>query len=99
KFLGTNPDKLDDHVYSTTFEVFKSHMFVSAADESYLRNGNRAATPRLTAAQPENGSGAEATEDEAVEGGVDTRVKDLYRTLVRRLHPDLRTDGSTGVSA
>src|SRR5438093_1277113 len=28
KFLGTNPAKMDDDAYSTSFEVFKSHMFV-----------------------------------------------------------------------
>src|SRR3982751_3288927 len=28
KFLGTNPAKMDDHAYSSSFEVFKSHMFV-----------------------------------------------------------------------
>src|ERR1044071_3678129 len=27
-FLGTNPTKMDDEIYSTSFEVFKSHMFV-----------------------------------------------------------------------
>src|SRR3954447_20972797 len=27
-FLGTNPTKMDDDVYSSSFEVFKSHMFV-----------------------------------------------------------------------
>src|SRR3954465_636732 len=27
-FLGTNPTKMDDEVYSSSFEVFKSHMFV-----------------------------------------------------------------------
>src|SRR3954469_15852801 len=27
-FLGTNPAKMDDDAYSTSFEVFKSHMFV-----------------------------------------------------------------------
>src|SRR3954452_1151420 len=26
-FLGTNPTKMDDDVYSSSFEVFKSHMF------------------------------------------------------------------------
>ena len=30
---------------------------------------------------------------------VDARIKELYRRLVRRLHPDLRADGSAAVSA
>ncbi len=29
----------------------------------------------------------------------DARVKELYRALVRRLHPDLRADGNAAVSA
>ena len=29
---------------------------------------------------------------------VDARIKELYRRLVRRLHPDLRADGSAAVS-
>src|SRR5947209_14696287 len=33
KFIGTNPDKLDDKAYSTTFEAFKSHMFRSRPPE------------------------------------------------------------------
>ena len=39
-------------------------------------------------------------EDEnEIAGAEDGRVKKLYRRLVRRLHPDLRADGSTAVSA
>src|SRR5574338_826589 len=40
KFLGTNPAKMDDEVYSSSFEVFKSHMFVrpeTMFDRSELR--------------------------------------------------------------
>ena len=33
RFLGTNPDKMDDDVYSTKFEAFKSHMFRGAPEE------------------------------------------------------------------
>src|SRR5436305_13589462 len=29
-FLGTNPAKMDDDAYATSFEVFKSHMFVGS---------------------------------------------------------------------
>jgi hypothetical protein len=36
------------------------------------------------------------TEDQAAP--VDARIKELYRRLVRRLHPDLRADGSAAVS-
>jgi hypothetical protein len=38
-------------------------------------------------------------EAQADSAAVDSRLKELYRTLVRRLHPDLRADGSADVSA
>src|SRR4051794_11622272 len=94
KFLGTNPDKMDDEAYSSTFEVFKSHMFRAPPEER--RSGNRqrpAEKERLP--RPE---GANSEEEELPEA-LDPRVKELYRRLVRRLHPDLRADGSAAVSA
>jgi hypothetical protein len=94
KFLGTSPDKLDDHVYTSTFEMFKAHMFVSARDESRVANERKRAAepkPTVSAFEPESsGDEADITADD--------RVKQLYRTLVRRLHPDLRADGSAQVS-
>ena len=99
KFLGTNPDKLDDKVYLETFEVFKTHMFAGAGESSQPQGGNGTAMPGATAAESPRGKGAEGIEDEVESGIVDARVKELYRTLVRRLHPDLRADGSVDVSA
>ncbi len=92
KSLGTNPDKMDDEAYSTTFEAFKSHMFRSPRAEQPPRN-----TYRPTA---ETRAGLDR-EEEAPEAAipVDLRVKELYRRLVRRLHPDLRADGNAAVSA
>lgn len=87
--LGTNPDKMDDEAYSTTFEAFKSHMFRGAPEEPRLTNSNRSSTRKRS---------AEETEEEE-EGKTDARVKELYRILVRRLHPDLRADASAAVSA
>jgi hypothetical protein len=87
--LGTNPDKMDDEAYSTSFEAFKSHMFRSAPEEPRPRSVSRATARRI----PE-----EIEEEEAEESVVDPRVKELYRVLVRRLHPDLRDDASTAVS-
>ena len=88
--LGTSPDKMDDEVYSTTFEAFKSHMFRSPLETpGPSQNINRPSAKRRVA--------VELGEEE--EGKVDARVKELYRTLVRRLHPDLRADASAGVSA
>src|SRR5215211_4763356 len=91
-FLGTNPSKMDDDVYSSSFEVFKSHMFVRP--ESAPSRSN----PRPAGVRPS------ATVDEESDGAtkpvrIDLRVKEIYRRLVRRLHPDLRADGDASVSA
>jgi hypothetical protein len=90
--LGTNPDKMDDEAYSTTFEAFKSHMFRGAPEEPRARNNHRPGAQKRMAIEIEQ---EEATEEEE---GRDARVKTLYRILVRRLHPDLRDDSSAGVS-
>jgi hypothetical protein len=87
--LGTNPDKMDDEAYSTTFEAFKSHMFRSPLEEPRPRNASRTSTKERMTQKLE-------VEEER---RMDVRVKELYRTLVRRLHPDLRVDASTTVSA
>ena len=89
KFIGTNPDKLDDKAYSTTFEAFKSHMFRSRPSE---------APPPPNIPRPQRQS-RKQVEEEPAESSIDPRVKELYRLLVRRLHPDLRADGSASVSA
>jgi len=89
--LGTNPDKMDDEAYSTTFEAFKLHMFRSAPEERRTRNIERPSARKRSAEESE----VEVEE----EGKVDARVKELYRILVRRLHPDLRDDASAAVSA
>ena len=89
--LGTNPDKMDDEAYSTTFEAFKSHMFRGAPEEPRMRNVQRPAAQRPPVIEAEE----EASEEEEAK---DARVKALYRVLVRRLHPDLRDDAGAGVS-
>ncbi len=93
--LGTNPDKMDDEAYSTTFEAFKTHMFRSPLDEARPQGSSR---PRqVSPGRSREGSlPSEATEDSVP---VDARVRELYRRLVRRLHPDLRADGTAAVSA
>lgn len=93
KFLGTNPDKMDDEAYSTTFEVFKSHMFFAAREEPRVGNARRRAKGTRIA------SDQEREHEQEDERRVDPRVKELYRKLVRRLHPDLRADGNAAVSA
>jgi hypothetical protein len=87
KSLGTNPDKMDDEAYETTFAAFKSHMFRSPLEEPRPQNTYR---PR----EPED----IAPEEDEDAAPMDLRVKELYRVLVRRLHPDLRADGIASVS-
>jgi hypothetical protein len=82
---------MDDEAYATTFEVFKTHMFRSPQEEARPRNDYRPAAKRQSAVELE--------EEEAEEAKVDARVKELYRILVRRLHPDLRADANAAVSA
>jgi hypothetical protein len=87
--LGTNPDKMDDEAYSTSFEAFKSHMFRGAPEEPRERNVRRPRGQQRVEIE---------IEEEEAEEAKDARVKALYRVLVRRLHPDLRDDASTEVS-
>lgn len=94
KFLGTNPDKMDDEAYSSTFEVFKSHMFRAPPEEPRSQNRQqRGEQERIPRPRDPN------AEEEQLPESLDPRVKELYRRLVRRLHPDLRADGSAAVSA
>ena len=88
KFLGTNPAKMDDDAYSTSFEVFKSHMFVRP-ESTFDRSDFRPKDVRRSAVD----------EDPTEPVTIDPRVKEIYRRLVRRLHPDLRADGAATVSS
>src|SRR3954451_10818841 len=90
-FLGTNPIKMDDDVYSSSFEVFKSHMFVRPESAPSRSNPRPAGARRA----PVDEESAGATEPVTM----DPRVKEIYRRLVRRLHPDLRADGDATVSS
>src|SRR3977135_940902 len=60
--LGTNPDKMDDEAYSTTFEAFKSHMFHGAPKEPRARNIQRPSAQKRRAVEAEE----EEAEDEEV---------------------------------
>ncbi len=93
KSLGTNPDKMDDEAYATTYEAFKSHMFRNPLEEPRARNTLRPRDPQRDPAVKEE------EDREEVSDAVDLRVKELYRLLVRRLHPDRRADGITAGSA
>jgi hypothetical protein len=89
--LGTHPDKMDDAVYASSFEAFKAHMFRAVPNE-HQPNKRKPTSLRPPTANEDDTE----TEEKAT---VDNRVKELYRRLVRRLHPDVRADGSTAVSA
>ena len=94
KFLGTNPDKMDDDAYTTTFEVFKAHMFKTGREDAPSRS-----LPRRQAQADRPSSGMNEEEEPQEEAAaVDARVKAIYRKLVRRLHPDHRRDGEIAVS-
>lgn len=93
--LGTNPDKMDDEAYSTTFEAFKSHMFRNPLEEVRSENTRR----RDTSGRMNQKLDGEEEGEVEVERKVDARVKELYRVLVRRLHPDLRADANAAASA
>ena len=90
-FLGTNPTKMDDEVYSSSFEVFKSHMFVRP-ESAPSRPDPSWAGVRRSAVDEESAGAIEPVT-------IDPRVKEIYRRLVRRLHPDLRADGDASVSS
>lgn len=88
KSIGTNPDKLDDEAYTKTFEAFKTHMFRSGPSEPPPSQNYRRAKQECRG----------PVEEEPATAPVDARVKELYRLLVRRLHPDLRADGNAAAS-
>src|SRR5256884_1264256 len=90
-FLGTNPTKMDDDVYSSSFEVFKSHMFVRP-ESAPSRSDPRPAGVRRSAVDEESAGATESVT-------IDLRVKEIYRRLGRRFHPDLRADGDAAGSS
>jgi hypothetical protein len=82
---------MEDDVNSSSFEVFKSHIFVRP-ESAGSRSDPRPAGVRRSAVDEEQASPTEAVT-------IDPRVKEIYRRLVRRLHPDLRADGDASVSS
>ncbi len=91
--MGTHPDKLDDEAYSTSFEAFKAHMFRPKPAVAPPSDNFRRVEEQRRAAGPEE------EPEEPPASPTDARVKELYRLLVRRLHPDLRADGNAAASA
>src|SRR3954468_17854143 len=75
-FLGTNPTKMDDDFYSSSFEVFKSHMFTESGPS---RSGPLPADDVRRSAVDEESAGA----TEPVK--IDPRVKEIYRRVGARI--------------
>jgi hypothetical protein len=83
-FLGMNPDRMSDRQYAKMFADFKAKIL--GRDHS---------------SEPPPNWRAEAESDFAPEPPkpLQDRVKELYRLLVRRLHPDMRADSNAEVSS
>lgn len=84
--MGVDPSKLDDETYESMFEEFKRKVFGRGSGTG--RGSAHEPPPfreEMPASQPPNPDAA--------------RIKEIYRTLVRRLHPDLRADGNAAVSS
>ncbi len=53
RFLGTNPDKMDDAAYDASFEVFKTHMFTRVPPPPPPMMEQRQSAPANTPAEEE----------------------------------------------
>lgn len=82
-FLGMNPDRMSDRQYAKMFAEFKANVL----------GRDRPKPPPDERARPEPDFTPEPPKPAA------DRVKELYRLLVRRLHPDMRADNNAEVSA
>lgn len=83
-FLGMNPDRMSDRQYAKMFADFKANV---------LGQGRREQSSSGWRSEPEPDFAPEPPKPIA------NRVKELYRLLVRRLHPDTRADNNAEVSA
>jgi hypothetical protein len=81
--MGMNPQRMSQRQYDSMFAKFKAGM---QREEEHAREPSSAPPPTWQAAPTPPKT-------------TDARVKELYRLLVRRLHPDMRADGDTEVSA
>jgi len=83
-FLGMNPDRMSDRQYEKMFADFKAKI---------LGRDQSDAAPPNWRAEPESDFAPEPPKSQQ------DRVKELYRLLVRRLHPDMRADSNAEVSS
>ena len=83
-FLGMNPDRMSDRQYAKMFADFKAKI---------LGRDRSDEPPPNWRAEPEPDFAPEPPKEPK------DRVKELYRLLVRRLHPDMRADSNAEVSS
>lgn len=83
-FLGMNPDRMSDRQYEKMFADFKAKILGRDRSDAPPPNGRAEPEPDFAPEPPK------PPQD---------RVKELYRLLVRRLHPDLRADSNAEVSS
>lgn len=81
--LGLDPDRMSDAKYDRLFEEFRANR----RQQAKSRSRHPEPEPEPWAAPP------------AAPKPAQDRVKELYRVLVRRLHPDMRADSNAEVSA
>jgi hypothetical protein len=87
-FLGMNPDRMSDRQYARMFADFKANLLGQSRPEPADEWD----------AEPEREFAPEPAAENSVKSGPN-RLKELYRLLVRRLHPDTRADNNAEVSA
>jgi hypothetical protein len=81
--MGINADRLSDREYYRMLKEFR---------ENVLKKGKPGQEQQAPPPLPPHGSAPNGVKSEA------GRIKEIYRMLVRRLHPDLRADRDAEVS-
>jgi len=85
--LGVNPDHMSNSAYKQLFEEFKNKFGPSPQSSGPPPfHGNHDSPPSASRTPPS-------------QHAKHARIKEIYRILVRRLHPDLRADGDAAVSS
>ena len=86
--VGINPDRLGNSAYEQLFGEFKDKFGPRPSGPPPFQGDDRYgdSPPRASRTPPSQ----RATQ---------ARIKEIYRILVRRLHPDLRADGDAAVSS
>lgn len=87
--LGINPDRMSDKEYYRLLKEFKKNVVDKVTGKA---KREREAKSNAGSQKVPSKATPSAAKPEAV------RIKEAYRVLVRRLHPDLRADGNADVS-